>query len=170
MHGMFDFEWHTYDFKSAVSFGHKLWNTVRWKYDYIVKILNDLLAKISEYQDSDGLWHQVLDKPERSENPQESSATCLFLYAAAKGMRCGYLDTNYYEMIERGMDGIINKVIKADENGRIVISKICAGLCIVSGEYEHYINNAEYVDNDSHGTGVFIQMCTEVYSLCHKMA
>ncbi|CUU12453.1 glycosyltransferase family 4 protein [Limosilactobacillus reuteri] len=36
MHGMFDFEWHTYDFKSAVSFGHKLWNTVRWKYDYIV--------------------------------------------------------------------------------------------------------------------------------------
>lgn len=138
------------------------------KYDYIVEIQNNLLEAISRYQDSEGLWHQVLDKPERPENPQESSASCLFMYSAAKGMRNGYLKADYSEMIEKGLDGILNNVIKTDENGKTIISKICAGLCIVTGEYDHYINNAEYVDNDSHGTGVFIQMCAEVYALCNS--
>lgn len=135
------------------------------KYGRIVEIQNKLLSAIAKYQDADGLWHQVLDKPENADNPQESSASCLFLYAAAKGMREGYIDADYSEMIERGLDGILKHVVKRDENGRVVISKICAGLCIVTGEYDHYIHNAQFVDNDSHGTGVFIQMCAEIYRL-----
>lgn len=135
------------------------------KYDYIIEIQNNLLEAVCRYQDGDGLWHQVLDKPERTENPQESSGTALYIYAMAKGMRCGYLKKDYMDVIEKGLDGIFKKVITTDENGKTVMTKICAGFCIVTGEYEHYIKNAEYVDNDSHGTGVFIQMCAEVYKL-----
>ncbi len=138
------------------------------KYNRIVETQNKLLSAISKYQDSDGLWHQVLDKPENADNPQESSASCLFLYAAAKGMRGGYVE-NYSDMIDMGLSGILRHVVKKDENGRIIISKICAGLCIETGTYDHYVNKAEFIDNDSHGTGLFVQMCTAVYELCRKV-
>lgn len=138
-------------------------------YERIAKIQNNLLAAISKYQDADGLWHQVLDKPENDDNPQESSATGLFLYAAAKGMRCGYVKADYSDMIAKGLDGILKCVVKRDENGKIAVSKICAGLCIETGTYEHYVKKAEFIDNDSHGTGVFVQMCTEVYEFCKSL-
>ena len=133
------------------------------KYEKIVEIQNEILASHCKYQDSDGLWHQVLDKPNNLDNPQESSSSCLFLYAAAKGMRSGYLKEDYTSVVAKGIDGILKHVVKKGEDGKLIVSKICAGLCIVTGEYEHYIK-AQYADNDSHGTGLFVQMCAEVYA------
>lgn len=139
------------------------------EYSRIIETQNNLLRAISKYQDSDGLWHQVLDKPDNADNPQESSASCLFIYAAAKGMRGGYIG-DYTEMIDKGLDGILNHIVKRNDESKIVISKICAGLCIVTGDYKHYVSTAEFIDNDSHGTGVFVQMCAEVYELCKSMS
>ncbi|MGF0061448.1 glycosyltransferase family 4 protein [Limosilactobacillus reuteri] len=35
MHGFHDFHWHMFDLSSISNFGHKLWNNIRWRYDYI---------------------------------------------------------------------------------------------------------------------------------------
>lgn len=34
MHGMCDFRWSRNDFKTVLSFGHKIWNNIRWGYLY----------------------------------------------------------------------------------------------------------------------------------------
>lgn len=36
MHGMHDFKWHRTNFNSISSIGHKLWNNIRWRYDYLI--------------------------------------------------------------------------------------------------------------------------------------
>lgn len=45
--------------------------------------------------------------------------------------------------------------------GFIVIDNFCEGACIESGTYEHYIN-CKIVENDLHGAGAFILMCSEM--------
>lgn len=34
MHGFHDFKWHLFDFSTISTFSHKLWNNLRWYYDY----------------------------------------------------------------------------------------------------------------------------------------
>ena len=55
----------------------------------------------------------------------------------------------------------IEDILYYDENGDIVIDKVCMGTCIESGTYEHYINR-EQIKNDLHGMGAFILMCAEM--------
>lgn len=134
------------------------------KRDELIRILNSLLEDIVRYQDKSGLWYQVMDKGDRADNWLESSATGLFVYAMAKGIRKGYLDRKYIKNIESASEGLIRDCISHNEEGRIVLSKICAGFCIAD-TYEKYVKNAQVIDNDSHGTGLFIQMCSEVHRL-----
>lgn len=35
LHGIYDFSWHRFNFNSISAFMHKLWNNVRWRYDYL---------------------------------------------------------------------------------------------------------------------------------------
>lgn len=35
MHGFHDFEWHKFDFDSLSTLMHKVWNNLRWRYDYL---------------------------------------------------------------------------------------------------------------------------------------
>ena len=48
-----------------------------------------------------------------------------------------------------------------DEDGYLVIDKVCIGTCIDEGTYEHYINRAQ-IKNDLHGGGAFLLMCAEM--------
>jgi unsaturated rhamnogalacturonyl hydrolase len=49
-------------------------------------------AAVLRYQDTaSGLWYQVIDQGRRKGNYLESSASCMFVYALAKGVRRGYL-------------------------------------------------------------------------------
>lgn len=127
----------------------------------LIEILNNLLKDIVKYQDESGLWYQVMDKGDRADNWLESSATGLFIYAMAKGIRKGYLDQSYVKYIDKAAEGLVRDCISHNDEGRIVLSKICAGFCIAD-KYEQYVNEAEVIDNDSHGTGLFIQMCCEI--------
>src|SRR5262249_33085289 len=54
----------------------------------IVAILSRLVAAVARVQDADsGLWYQVLDQGARAGNYLEASASCMFVYAIAKGVR-----------------------------------------------------------------------------------
>jgi unsaturated rhamnogalacturonyl hydrolase len=122
-------------------------------------ILQDLLAALPKYQDpASGLWYQVVDKGDRPDNWLESSCTALYVHAIAKAVRFGYLDESYLEYAWKGYQGVID-TLKFDENGRVIIGQICIGTGI--GDYAHYIARPTS-ENDLHGAGAFILMCTEM--------
>ncbi|MET3848216.1 glycoside hydrolase family 88 protein [Paenibacillus sp. OAE614] len=122
-------------------------------------ILQDLLAALPKYQDpASGLWYQVVDKGDRPDNWLESSCTALYVHAIAKAVRCGYLDESYLQYAWKGYQGVID-TLKFDENGRVIIGQICIGTGI--GDYAHYIARPTS-ENDLHGAGAFILMCTEM--------
>ncbi|WP_145021166.1 glycoside hydrolase family 105 protein [Paenibacillus sp. Y412MC10] len=122
-------------------------------------ILQDLLAALPKYQDpASGLWYQVVDKGDRPDNWLESSCTALYVHAIAKAVRFGYLGESYLEYAWKGYQGVID-TLKFDENGRVIIGQICIGTGI--GDYAHYIARPTS-ENDLHGAGAFILMCTEM--------
>ncbi len=68
---------------------------------------------MTRYQDrGTGLWYQVLDKPTAPGNYLESSASCMFVYALAKGVRRGYLPASYLAPAKRGYQGILSHFIQ----------------------------------------------------------
>lgn len=127
----------------------------------LIKLVDDLLSNLIKYQDEEtGFWYQVLDKPEREDNWIETSATCLFIYSYAKALRKGIVKKDYHDTLIKAYNGV-KKILYTDENNNLVIDNICAGTCVESGTYEHYISSRR-VKNDLHGAGAFILMCAEV--------
>ncbi len=58
----------------------------------LIAALNRTDAAVVKYQDAKtGLWWQVMDKGGQAGNYLEASASCMFVYALAKGVRMGYL-------------------------------------------------------------------------------
>lgn len=130
----------------------------------LVAILQDLLIALTNYQDPEtGLWYQVVDKGQLSDNWLENSCSSLFVQAIAKAVRMGYLDSKYMEYAWKGYQGVID-TLKFDENGNVLIGNICIGTGI--GDYAHYIARPTS-ENDLHGAGAFILMCAEM-SLAKK--
>src|ERR1700722_18955934 len=66
------------------------------QYSALVAALNRTDAAIVKVQDAQtGLWWQVVDGGDKSGNYPEASASCMFVYSLAKGVRMGYLPQNY---------------------------------------------------------------------------
>ncbi|WP_226527531.1 glycoside hydrolase family 105 protein [Metabacillus niabensis] len=125
----------------------------------LISILQDLLIALTKYQDFEtGLWYQVIDKGNLSDNWLENSCTSLFVQAIAKAVRKGYLDAKYMKYAWKGYDGVID-TLKYDEKGNLLIGNICIGTGI--GDYAHYIARPTS-ENDLHGAGAFILMCVEM--------
>jgi unsaturated rhamnogalacturonyl hydrolase len=119
------------------------------------------------YQDgATGLWYQVLDKGGAKGNYLESSASCMYVYALAKGVREGYLPQRYLAGAERGYQGILSHFIQTASGNDVsltgtVKSAGLGGDPYRDGSYAYYIG--EKVDtNDSKGVGAFLLASTEI--------
>lgn len=129
--------------------------------DRLKSIEVDLLKSLANYQDKKtGLWFNVLDKIDDPRNWTESSCTNLFLYSYAKALRKGIIGEEYKPVLEKAYAGI-EDILYYDENGDIVIDKVCIGTCINSGTYEYYLS-CKQIKNDLHGIGAFLLMCAEM--------
>lgn len=127
--------------------------------DRLKSIEADLLKSLTKYQDQKtGMWFNVLDKTDDPKNWVESSCTNLFIYSYAKALRKGFIGDEYKAVVERAYEGIEN-IIYYDENGDIVLDKVCTGTIV--GPYEYYLNR-EQIQNDLHGIGAFLLMCAEM--------
>lgn len=133
----------------------------------ILDILNVVAAGIKKYQDADsGLWYQVLDKGNMEGNYLEASASCMFVYCLQKATRMNYIGKEYRAVAEKGYQGILNKLIKENEDGTISLTNVCAvaglgGNPYRSGSYEYYIGELVR-DNDPKGVGPFILASLEM--------
>lgn len=134
--------------------------------DIFKRMMNALVA----VQDQPtGLWYQVLDQGARAGNYLEASASCMFVYALAKGVRCHYLPTYLLDSARKGYLGILGNLIEIDTRGLVNLNGICsvAGLGgdpYRDGSYEYYIGEPVVV-NDYKGVGAFILASVEMESI-----
>jgi unsaturated rhamnogalacturonyl hydrolase len=136
----------------------------------ILRLFDHLVQALAQVQDQPtGLWYQVLDQGERTGNYLEASASCMFVYAIAKGVRRGYLPTHFLDLARKGYLGILGNLIEIDARGLVNLNHICAvaglgGTPYRDGSYEYYVSTP-VVTNDYKGVGAFILASVEMESI-----
>jgi rhamnogalacturonyl hydrolase YesR len=91
-----------------------------------------MMAALLKYQDTDGMWHQLIDHPE---SYKESSCTAMFTYAFITGVKKGWLtDPAYAEAARKGWLALQTH-IDADGN----VDNVCVGTG-QTNSLEFYLN------------------------------
>lgn len=129
--------------------------------DQLISMERNLIKNIVKYQDKkSGMWFQVTDCPNRKGNWVETSCTCLFVKGIASSVNAGIIDEEYIQYAKDGFDGVINNSYDR-AGGKTVIKGICVGTGVDEGTFEHYISRPT-TENDLHGGGAFLMMCSEM--------
>jgi unsaturated rhamnogalacturonyl hydrolase len=130
-------------------------------------ILRDVVNAIADVQDpATAVWWQVLDQGGRQHNYLEASASCMFIYAIAKGVRQGDLAAERLEIARRAFAGVLELFIRVDAEGDVDVGGICAvaglgGDPYRDGSYEYYVSEP-VVSNDYKGLGAFLLASVEM--------
>ena len=136
----------------------------------IIRLVREFAEAVTRVQDPvTGLWYQVLDQPQRPENYHEASASNMFIYTLAKGVREGYLDPQYLDVARRGHDGVLEHFIRAEDDGLISLEGTVSvgglgGKDQRDGTFEYYMSEPLQV-NDNKGVGPFIMASLELERL-----
>jgi rhamnogalacturonyl hydrolase YesR len=138
----------------------------RPKRDELIKILQDLSARLVKYQNPQtGLWYQVIDKGDRPDNWHETSASAMFVYSLAKGVRNGYLGGKYAGIARKAYQGLLDHHMYLDETGRVYFTgTVYVGTLnpkVSTGDYHSYVNTARQV-NDLKGVAAFLWASLEM--------
>ena len=81
-----------------------------------------LSLSLLKYQDSNGLWYQVIDKGNISDNWHETSCTAMIAYAYAKGSKKGYLEYEYKSLADKAFNGLKENYMFFDQDGILYLS------------------------------------------------
>jgi unsaturated rhamnogalacturonyl hydrolase len=136
------------------------------KRNELIQILNRFAKAVSKVQDGKtGLWWDILDMPGKEKNYLEASASSMFVYALAKGIRLGYLPSSYLNVAKKGYDGITSTFIKEENgltnlHGTVSVSGL-GGNPYRDGSYDYYMSE-KVVVNDPKGVGAFILAADEM--------
>ncbi len=135
------------------------------------KLIIDILKRTSEALEKvrdpeTGLWYQVLDMAGEEGNYLEASASCMFVYAFAKGAHQGYLDGKFLEIANESFDSILEEFIVIDKDGLVSIDHGCfaaglGGRDYRDGSYEYYVTERKG-KNDSKSVAPFILAAFEL--------
>ena len=101
-----------------------------------------MMASLLKYQGEDGMWRQLLDRPE---SWPETSGTGMFTFAFIAGVKNGWLDEATYGPAARKAWLALVSYINADGNLR----DVCEGTN-KKDDYEFYMHRAKVV-GDLHG-------------------
>ena len=135
----------------------------------LVAILNREAEAITKYQDKDGLWWDIIDLQGKEKNYHESSASAMFVYALAKGVRQGNLPEKYLQTAQKGWAGIKKEFIKEktdgtlDWEGTVSVSGL-GGNPYRDGSYEYYMSE-KLRTNDAKGLGPAVMAAIEMENL-----
>jgi unsaturated rhamnogalacturonyl hydrolase len=132
----------------------------------IVLLERDAEAVARVQDKKSGLWYQVMDKASEKGNFPESSASCMFVYALARGVRQGYLPPRYLNNAARGYQGILTHFIQTDPGDEVSLTGTVKGAGLGGdpyrdGSYAYYIGE-KVVANDPKGVGAFLLASAEM--------
>ncbi|HSD38130.1 MAG TPA: glycoside hydrolase family 88 protein [Rhodocyclaceae bacterium] len=123
-------------------------------YAAVLQILKNSAEGLKRYQDTNGLWWQVLDVksgplpanggyPGESvtaqPNFQETSSSAIFVYSLAKAVRLGLLPSEYLTIAKKGWAGVKTKIELANSNATVKLHGTVVGMSI-GGTYNAYTN------------------------------
>ena len=129
----------------------------------IEELTRRTLGAVVRFQDSEsGLWWEVMDKGAQKGNYLETSASCMFVYALAKGIRLGMLTPSREENVTRGWVGIQKQFVKADGTltGTVSVGGL-GGKPYRDGSYAYYLSEP-LRDNDPKGVGAYLLALSEI--------
>ncbi len=118
----------------------------------LIKLLQRQITGFSRYQDANGMWHQILDKPDSYE---ESSVTAMFVYTVAKAVNEGWINKRFISIAQNGWDALAKKVTADGQ-----VPDICIGTSIEEDIRYYYSRPKEL--NDTHGLGAFLMAGAEM--------
>lgn len=134
----------------------------------LIAILNRTAIATVKYQDSkSGVWFDIMDMPTRKGNYLESSASSMFVYGLAKGVRKGYLPQSFMAAANKGYAGLKKEFIESAGDERVNLTKTVSvsGLGgkpkYRDGSFEYYISE-KVITNDPKGVGSFICAAAEM--------
>jgi unsaturated rhamnogalacturonyl hydrolase len=133
----------------------------------LLAIFRGLAAAVISVQDkASGVWYQILDQDGRDGNYLEASASCMFVYALAKGVRKGYLDPSALDVARRGYGGILSQFVTVSDPGLVSLHRICSvgglgGKPYRDGSFEYYAGE-KILSNDFKGVGAFMLASLEM--------
>ncbi len=90
-------------------------------YARIVEGYHKMMAALLKYQDANGMWHQLVDRPDAW---PESSCTGMFTFALVTGVKNGWLDKSTYGPAAR--KGWLGLVSHLNKDGKV--RDVCMGL------------------------------------------
>ena len=122
----------------------------------ITKLLERQILGIAKYQNAEGLWYQLLDKPD---SYTESSCTAMFVYGIAHAVNAKWIDKRYQSIALAGWNGL--KKHKINELGQL--KDICVGTGIQDNLPFYY--NRPVGLNEKHGTGPLLDAGVEILKL-----
>ncbi len=136
----------------------------------LVELLGKVAAGVLKYQDAKtGVWWQVTDQGNRPGNYLEASASCMFVYALARGINEGFLPRADIPAVKAGYNGIIHQFITVDADGASISLNQCCAVAILeakhAGTFDYYTKFTSIVPNDLKGVGPFINAGVE----CDKL-
>jgi rhamnogalacturonyl hydrolase YesR len=118
----------------------------------IQRLFFSFIVGVSRYQGKNGLWHQLLDKPDSFE---ESSSTAMFVYGIAKAVNNQWIDDMYASIAVRGWEGLEGCI---SESGDLD--------CVSTGfnlrQDLPYYYNRPVEKKGVHGEGAFLLAANEV--------
>jgi unsaturated rhamnogalacturonyl hydrolase len=125
------------------------------------------MAVVLRYQEPNtGLWWQVLDQSKTPGNYLEASASCMFTYALAKGVRMGYLPQTDDANAKRAWAGIQKQFLTTNPDGTLTLHGTVkvgglGGTPYRSGTFDYYIHEP-VVDQDKKGVGAYLLAGSEI--------
>ncbi|CAA6677643.1 MULTISPECIES: glycoside hydrolase family 105 protein [unclassified Lentimonas] len=112
----------------------------------LLKDYRSFIEGIIAHQDKDGLWHQVIDRPD---SYSEASCSGMFTYCILKGVNEGWLDPSFLEAGKKGWKGLQTKV-----NDQYEIIDVCMATDM-SDDLNYYLKRPRII-HDQHGIGPFL--------------
>ena len=146
--------------------------TLYYEYRFLQKTLQDLVDALIPFQDESGMFWQVVDHPGVPGNYLETSGTALIACAILKGVRLGYLPEKYAEVGIKAFNGIEEKYLTVEEDGKLSLGGIClvaglGGKTHRDGSLEYYFSEP-VVKNEAKGIAPFLLAYTEILRRNHE--
>jgi unsaturated rhamnogalacturonyl hydrolase len=125
------------------------------KYKILKNLFTEHIHGIARYQDSTGLWHQLLDK---NDSYLETSCSAMFTYVILRAISKNILDHRYISIAKKGWEGILTRI---NPDGKI--EGVCSGTGI-GDDLVFYYQRPKPL-NDIHGIGAVLLAGLEILKL-----
>ena len=133
-------------------------------------LLGKWAAGVVRHQDAaSGLWYQIMDRGGQAGNYLEATASSMFVFSLAKGIKRGYLPKDFAKPALKGYQGLIEKLVKSDSTGRVSLTQCCSVAGLGNGRdgsYAYYLKEP-VIENDLKGVGPFILAGLELGSMAN---